>query len=453
MPRTVTFAAVMVSLLAVPVVLALWLIGGTDGGALAQGGTGEDPNIIGVDVIPTGNTQSTLGVTDTCREVAIGEMFDVDVFLDDVPAGQDFSTQDYYLSFDNTKLSAVSQDHSASLILLGRVAGSNLFDASPAPGASAFHSAILDIAGEVHGPPAAAYAEQPGERGVLGRYTFQATASGLATLNLSNNVIILGNSSGVDWFPTDIDQVWDASYNPQYGIVAIAPATCGAAPPSPSPTPSPTVSPTPTPPSDVDGDGVPDFGDNCPLVSNPDQTDTNGDGIGDACEGLALGVPLGQGWNHVCYTETDQTVDEGLNPLADKALAAYRLNAAGGYDRWFPAQPALSTIDTLHPYDALIVLMSGSAVWAQQPSAPPTGVSLGQGWNSVCYAGTAKTPGEATSGIADDLAILYMLGGDQTWSRYVPGRPDVSNIAQFLRYHALLMLVTAPSGTSWTFDP
>jgi hypothetical protein len=445
MPRTVTIAAAMIGLLAVPVVLALWLVGGADGGALAQGGTGQDPNIIGIDVIATGNTQSTLGVIDTCREVAIGETFDVDVFLDDVPVGQDFSTQDYFLTFDNTKLSAVSQDHSASLILLGKVAGSNVFDASPTPSASTFHSAILDI-----GIPASTYAEQPGDRGVLGRYTLQATASGLATLNLSNNAIALGNSSGVDWFPTDIDEVWDASYSPQYGIIAIAPATCGT---PVSPTATPPVSSTPTPPSDVDGDGVPDFGDNCPLVSNPDQTDTNGDGIGDACEGLPLGVPLAQGWNHVCYTEAGQTADEGLSPLADKALAAYRLNAAGGYDRWFPGQPALSTIDTLQPYDALIVLMSGSAVWAQQPSAPPTGVSLGQGWNSVCYAGTTKTPAEATSGIADDLAILYMLGGDQTWSRYVPGRPDVSNIAKFLRYRALLMLMTAPDGTSWTFDP
>jgi len=35
---------------------------------------------------------------------------------------------------------------------------------------------------------------------------------------------------------------------------------------------------------DDDNDGVPDSTDNCPLVSNPDQTDSNGNGIGDACE-------------------------------------------------------------------------------------------------------------------------------------------------------------------------
>jgi hypothetical protein len=37
---------------------------------------------------------------------------------------------------------------------------------------------------------------------------------------------------------------------------------------------------------DTDGDGLLDFCDNCPLVSNPDQADANGDGIGDGCRVL-----------------------------------------------------------------------------------------------------------------------------------------------------------------------
>jgi hypothetical protein len=35
---------------------------------------------------------------------------------------------------------------------------------------------------------------------------------------------------------------------------------------------------------DSDGDGVPDQDDNCPTVYNPTQTDTDGDGLGDACD-------------------------------------------------------------------------------------------------------------------------------------------------------------------------
>ena len=35
---------------------------------------------------------------------------------------------------------------------------------------------------------------------------------------------------------------------------------------------------------DTDDDGIPDTDDNCPTVYNPDQRDTDGDGIGDACD-------------------------------------------------------------------------------------------------------------------------------------------------------------------------
>ena len=38
---------------------------------------------------------------------------------------------------------------------------------------------------------------------------------------------------------------------------------------------------------DTDGDGIPDADDNCPDTPNPDQTDTNGNGVGDACEEYA----------------------------------------------------------------------------------------------------------------------------------------------------------------------
>jgi hypothetical protein len=241
------------------------------------------------------------------------------------------------------------------------------------------------------------------------------------------------------------------------GLLAIN-QNCTAGPtptptPAATPTPSPTTSPTPTPPSDVDSDTVLDVSDNCPLVANPDQTDTDGDGIGDACEGLALGIPLVAGWNHVCYTEGAQPVDAGLSPLAGKVLAAYRLKPGGAYDRWFPGRPDVTTMATLSYYDALFVLMSGSAVWAQQPSAPPTSANLGQGWNDVCYLGKAKSPADATASIASSLGVLYALGTDQTWTRYVPGRPEVSNIAQLKRYDAVLMLVTDPHGTTWAFDP
>ncbi|MFQ5422795.1 MAG: HYR domain-containing protein [Phycisphaerae bacterium] len=44
--------------------------------------------------------------------------------------------------------------------------------------------------------------------------------------------------------------------------------------------------------ADTDGDGVPDCVDNCITVPNPDQLDSNGDGIGDACSGVPATGPL-----------------------------------------------------------------------------------------------------------------------------------------------------------------
>ena len=52
----------------------------------------------------------------------------------------------------------------------------------------------------------------------------------------------------------------------------------------PPPPPPPHVDPPPPPPPDQDHDGIPDFRDNCPTVYNPDQADSDHNGIGDACD-------------------------------------------------------------------------------------------------------------------------------------------------------------------------
>ena len=44
----------------------------------------------------------------------------------------------------------------------------------------------------------------------------------------------------------------------------------------------------PSPPTDSDGDGITNSRDNCPLVSNPNQSDSLGNGVGDACRAIAV---------------------------------------------------------------------------------------------------------------------------------------------------------------------
>jgi hypothetical protein len=41
--------------------------------------------------------------------------------------------------------------------------------------------------------------------------------------------------------------------------------------------------------ADRDGDGIPDTADNCPYVANPDQRESTGDGVGDACKSTLVG--------------------------------------------------------------------------------------------------------------------------------------------------------------------
>jgi YVTN family beta-propeller protein len=162
---------------------------------------------------------------------------------------------------------------------------------------------------------------------------------------------------------------------------------------------------------------------------------------------------LATGWNQVCYVGVEQPIEDALAPILGDVSAVYRMGAGGGYDRWFPGRPEVSTITNVSPYRPLLLLMTEGAAWNQTPEgSPPTSAGLAQGWNTICYAGAAETPAEATSAIADGFSILYMLGSGQAWSRYVPGRPEVSNIEELEQYDAVLML-TNGGGTTWTFSP
>jgi len=52
----------------------------------------------------------------------------------------------------------------------------------------------------------------------------------------------------------------------------------------PPPPPPPVQPKAPLPPPDKDNDGIPDFRDNCPTTYNPDQKDSDNNGMGDACD-------------------------------------------------------------------------------------------------------------------------------------------------------------------------
>jgi Ca2+-binding RTX toxin-like protein len=85
---------------------------------------------------------------------------------------------------------------------------------------------------------------------------------------------------------------------------------------------------TPGPPSDRDADGVPDSTDNCPNVSNANQADGDGDGLGTVCDPVEP-VPLKAG----------RCANQRLGTNADESLAGTlagdTLNGFGGDDSLF----------------------------------------------------------------------------------------------------------------------
>jgi hypothetical protein len=423
-------------------------MGGSDDGARAQGGSGLDPNVVGIDVITSGNTATSLGTIDKCVEVGgVGSTFDIDVFLNDLPCIDvapadticDQATRhnlggvEYRLIYDKTRLKVAATDHNFLMATRGGPPPPGVSDmgdcsplGSPCPDVDG-SLYVSDVGLGVEPAPGEALsgelgAELPGSRGVLTRITLEVVGgAGTFDFLTLTELNFGGYEPGVMPWTGEIDQVWDASHTPRYGIIAIAPASCAAVPsPTPSPTSTPSSTPTTTPPA-------------TPTPTPP---------------GPAVA------WMYSCYLGASQPTEDALAAISGDVLAAYRLRPDQGYDRWFPASPTVSTMTELNPYDALFLLLATGATWPQQPSGePPSDANLVFGWNSVCYTGQTKEPESATQGIDGDFAIVYTLAPGQIWQGFVPGRPEASTLTQLDSFTPVLVLVTEEGGALWVFDP
>lgn len=141
---------------------------------------------------------------------------------------------------------------------------------------------------------------------------------------------------------------------------------------------------------DDDCDGVPDASDNCATVFNPDQVDTDEDGLGDACDPDldGDGVP-----NEEDLTLVNETIGALTGIVGEPAAPAVTVRVFDGYSR--PAVGAEVTFDageSPHAFDAVKVftdasgrasstltlgtLAGDSTVFVSVPLAPPLSLAV-----------------------------------------------------------------------------
>jgi YVTN family beta-propeller protein len=152
------------------------------------------------------------------------------------------------------------------------------------------------------------------------------------------------------------------------------------------------------------------------------------------------GVTLAPGWTYACYFGEEQSLDDALGTARDSVLAVYRPGPSG-YDRWFPDNSELSTISTVRSGEALFVLASGYAAWAQEPSEASSDFSVAPGWSSICYSGESEEASLAVGGMSEEIAVSYGLAADGTWRRFVPTRPDLSTMSYVRSFSPLIVLI------------
>lgn len=95
---------------------------------------------------------------------------------------------------------------------------------------------------------------------------------------------------------------------------------------------------------------------------------------------------------------------------------------------------------------ALIVGVGASAFWAGHASSgsPSLEVRTYQpGWANVPWLDDTTAIDVALSSIADSVGVVYYLDPDSGgWQRYIPGRPEVSNLGAMTFGQSYLMLFT-----------
>ena len=195
----------------------------------AAGRTSADTSsMIGFDVRPDSNQPAALGQLETCASADMGEMFSVDVFVNNV---SELTKWELRVGYD-------------ARVLQLQEANYNFFLGSTPPGGNIFPT-LFDAesdgryflaAAEVQGAPDSG-------SGVLARLTLKAVGEGESNLRIVHTPAVLGPQlagvAGVAVGDSSGDGIWDGSY--LEGEIIVGDNCDGSAPViTPAPTPGPT---------------------------------------------------------------------------------------------------------------------------------------------------------------------------------------------------------------------
>jgi len=240
---------------------------------------------VGIDANPTqwpANTATSLGSIEACFSTTSGSSTTVDLFITNVANLLGWAS---YINYNPSLISITNINVKMFQAADGH---SSIFNASnPTPDSDgSFYASAVDL----NAPP-----YQDSGSGVLARITISALAPGVSPLVISethltdvnNNPIgDINNDDVFDGLAFDgkiyIDQPCpggDSDADTILDIVDNCPLI-----PNPSQLDTDGDGQGDACDSDDDGDTIPDASDNCPLVANTDQADTDGDSQGDACD-------------------------------------------------------------------------------------------------------------------------------------------------------------------------
>jgi len=184
--------------------------------------------------------------------------------------------------------------------------------------------------------------------------------------------------------------------------------------------------------ADADGDTIEDNVDNCYNYYNPDQQDSNDDGLGDACDVVEHTVYLSEGWNLVSFPLnfgliTAKSLNETMEGTLDSIFFYYRNETYSGWYS-FPATsgPALNVFD---PSYGFWMKMKGPVnLTLRAPKIYSGTQKMYAGWNLIGYPWSNMSLEDAFNDEFNYPNAMYVYDGFlPRWLSWVYNKPPTLN--------------------------